>query len=239
MTQRSSEEVKPNITSFFEKYPNAGRLYSAKPLYHLTLGSNVPGILEYGLQPRAQLFPEEHGRFLLNICEQYASNDPNNRAYVQDRILEPGTVYLSAREPDMARPDYGVPERLMLLMRSLQALREKQTLTPDERAYAGNAFGIHLELLTREDQTISALQISPMAPSVVNGRFGRIDLSRVQDPEMAELAMEYLDGSYENNIGISEPIDPNFIREHAHTSLTEDYATRGIYTEPGWTSHIQ
>ncbi len=239
MTIKEPVEIQPNIQAFFQQYPVAEAEYGSISLYHLTLGTNVAGILEEGLQPTPELFPSEHGRFLLRIFDRYGNNDPSSRDYIQDRILGAGTVYLSANEPDMAAPGYGVPERLMLLMRGLHTLRNKTAITYEERAYAEAAFDQHYDILTRPDQTITALRIDPLAPSVVNARLGSFYLSQVADEEDALLVAHYVDGSYGNNIAVSEPIEPSCITVHASTPLTHEVALRGVYAEPQWTTSLR
>ncbi len=234
----NTAEIRPDIETFFGKFPAAQEKYASVPLYHLTLGSNVLSIQEHGLRPTPELFPRDHGEFLLRVYNRYGSADPSHKDYIHDRILASGRTFLSTRQPDMTRPDYGVPERLMLLMRGMYALRNKTALSPQEKDYAATAFDEHNARLTDDRQTITALAVDPMAPGVLNSRFQNIDISRVSEPETAMHIAEYIDGPYPHNIAVDFPIEPAYISVHDAVPLYPDFVLQGVVTEASWTRCI-
>lgn len=108
-------DIYPETLEFFGRFPAAREAYAETPLYHQTHSRYLPGILEEGLQPDRQLFPQEHGDFLLRMYRKYSAIVEQSQAnYITDRIIDPSTpyLYLSAVHPDEAFMDYTIPERL-------------------------------------------------------------------------------------------------------------------------------
>jgi hypothetical protein len=231
----------PSVSHFFDRFPAAQEAYAEAPLYHLTHSRYLGGIQANGLQANRTLFPEEHGAFLLEMYQRYGSNHPSDAAYIRDRILDPSNVYLSTARPDMnGYLSYGVPERLVFLMRGMKALAAKTSLSSGERDFAAHALEEHREALTADEPSIVALEINPLSPSVVNNRLGRMALDKVSDMETALQVARYVDGSYANNIPIREgDIDPEFITVFGETPFDPESALVGVDAEPGWAFSIR
>lgn len=230
-----------SVDHFFERFPGAKEVYAAARLYHLTHSAYLPGIQVDGLQPNRNLFPAEHGSFLLQMFQRYGSGQPADADYITNRILDPSNVYLSTTQPNMnGHVGYGMPERLVFLMRGLRTLATKQSLTVEERYFAAQAFDKHLETLSKGVPSIVAIEVDPLAPSVLNNRLGRIALEKVQDLDTALEIARYVDRPYSNNIPIANTIGPEFITVFGETPpLDIADALHSVYTEPGWAASIR
>lgn len=234
-----SASLPPNIQSFAERFPSAFELYCDTKLYHLTHSRYLASIQSEGLKPNPELFPAEQGKFLLRICRQYGSGSPSDIDYIQNRILDPRKIYLSTTKPDMdERHGYGVPERLMLLMRSMTALSTKHSLTEEERDFARQSFDGHRRSLTEVGSTIVGLEIDPIAPAILHVRLGRVMLNAIPDIDIARDVVRYLDGPYSNNIPISGQVDPGFIQEIGRAPLNPGLVAAITRNEAGWTQQI-
>ncbi|HSX07277.1 MAG TPA: hypothetical protein VLG11_00070 [Candidatus Saccharimonadales bacterium] len=232
--------VRPEIQGFFERFPAAHDAYADSKLYHLTHSRYVPGIQTEGLRPNADLFPAEQGVFLLHVCSSYSSGQPSDIEYVQNRILNSGNIYLSATVPDMSDEfGYGIPERLVFLMRGMAALATKSSLTEAERNFAARALEGHRTALTEGEPAIVALQVDPLAPGVVNNRLGNVPLDGIHDETLALDAVRYVDGPYGNNIPIQSAIEPGFITVFDQKPITAERAMQTVNAEPGWAAAIR
>lgn len=231
--------VRPDIQGLFERFPAARDAYADSRLYHLTHSNYVPGIQAAGLRPNADLFPAEQGVFLLHMCRRYGSGQPSDTDYIQRRILESSNIYLSAVKPDMSDEfGYGIPERLVLLMRGMAALAAKNSLTEVERTFATQSLEGHRAALAEGEPAIVALQIDPLAPSVVNNRFSGQALHEIHDEAAALAAVQYVDGPYGNNIPVQDTIEPDFITVFDQKPITAERAIQTVYAESGWTASI-
>lgn len=76
----------------------------------------------------------------------------------------------------------------MLLMRGMNTLAGKESLSVAERVFAAQALAGHIQSLTQNDPAITVLEVDPLAPSLVNSRLGVHHLEEVQDAETAKLA---------------------------------------------------
>lgn len=231
--------LNPSVERFFDRFPAARDSYANTALYHLTHSRYVPGIQTHGLRPHPALFPVSQGTFLMDMLHQYGSGHPGDSDYVQRRILDPSTVYLSTTRPDMEGPlGYGIPERLMLLMRGMASLAVKTSLTDGERQFAARALEEHRQALTENSPAIVGLQIDPLAPSVANSRLGTFNLDKVPDAETALDVARYVDGAYANNIPIQDTIGPEQITIFGRIGISPERAMQGIHVEPSWTESI-
>ena len=232
--------VAPNVTNFFERFPAAKEAYASASLYHLTHSRYLAGIQANGLQTNVEPFPQEHGAFLLDVYDRYGPNHPSDRHYIQDRILGSSAIFLSAVQPNMeGRLDYGVPERLLVLMRSMAALATKENLTDGERNFAAAALEEHRQALSAGDPAIVALEVNPLAPEIVNHRLGHPELDEIRDPEIAVETMRYVDGNYSSNIGVAGAIEPEFISEFGRTPFDPATTLSSINTVPSWVASIR
>jgi hypothetical protein len=230
----------PSVQRFFDRFPAAYSNYAGTPLYHLTHSRYLPGIQADGLRPHPTLFPETQGAFLVDILRRYGSGHPGDSDYVQRRILDPRTVYLSTSQPDMQGSlAYGVPERLMLLMRGMASLALKASLTDGERQFAAAALEGHRQALTENNPAIVGLCVDPLAPSVANSRFGTLDLDSVPDAETALDIARYVDDVDVNNIAVQGRISPEYITEFGRTPIDAERALQGVYAEAGWAASIR
>lgn len=228
-----------SVQSFFDRFPAAYDMYAGTPLYHLTHSRYVPGIQKDGLRPHPALFPAAQGTFLMDMISKYGSGHPGDTAYIQNRILDPNTIYLSTTRPDMeATLGYGVPERLMLLMRGMASLAVKTSLTDNERDFAAHSLEEHRQALTENNPAIVGLRVDPLAPSVANSRLGRFSLDKVSDAETALDIARYVDGSYASNIPVQSEIAPEYITIFGRTPIDAARAMQGVDTEPSWTASI-
>jgi hypothetical protein len=231
--------IHPSVVDFFGRFPEAQATYVDTPLYHLTHSHYLPGIQTEGLRPNRELFPQEHGGFLLQVLRRYGSGHPSDADYVRNRILEPNNVYLSAVKPDMdGSLGYGIPERLMLLMRGMNTLATKSSLTDGERGFAAKAYDEHLRALKAGEPSIVALEVNPLAPDVVNNRLGRMALYRIGDSETALLAVSG-DTYYGNNIAIDGAIAPEHISVFGQRPLDTTVLEQRVSAEASWASSIQ
>jgi len=232
--------IPPEVQHFFGRFPAARDAYAAQPLYHQTHSRYLPGIMAEGLRPNHSLFPPEQGGFLLQMYKKYATYVVNEQVqYIQDRIISSSIAYLSAVHPDEAFMDYSVPERLTLLMRSMAALANKTSLTEAERAYAARSFAEHKAALTEGNPRSITLQVNPLAPSAVNSRLAPHNLAEVTNEEDATSLVHYVDGNYQNNISVREPIEPAHIQVAQEIPLTHTALlsiTKNV--ELGWTRDI-
>lgn len=137
----------------------------------------------------------------------------------------------------MGYPGYGVPERLMLLMRSMASLATKSSLTDGERNFARQSFGAHYAMLTEGNPQIVALKVDPMAPPIIDSRFGSGLLGEISDPDEALFVVQYLD-QYPGNIAVADSIGPDYITHFAQTPLDTDKLRASVSSEPGWAVSI-
>jgi|SRR5688572_20318596 len=229
----------PRVSAFFDRFPSAQQVYSSTRLYHSTHSMYVPGILSEGLRSNPDLFPRNHGQFLLDIYNRYGPGEPSDVEYIQDRILNDRLVYVSTERPGTGFASYGIPERLMFLARGLYSLSRKESLTVAECDFAAEALQGHVRGLTENDPAIVDLEIDPLAPSLANNRLGAFALERIDDAEAAEFLAERVDGNYSKNIPIKATIEPAFISIHRTTPITPERATAGIYSNAGWADLIR
>jgi hypothetical protein len=237
--------VSPNVARFFDEFPAAHTAYAARGLFHLTHSLYLPSIQAEGLRPNAALFPENQGEFILDMQARYDPASPDDRAHarghIQKQIIDPRRIYLSGKQPDMNSGilEYGIPERLMLLMRDLATLATKESLTNDEREFAHQALKKHVADMTSGNPSIVALKIDPLAPSVVNSRLGSKPLHQVTDEEFALEVVEYADGAYPNNIAIEGAIEPIYITTFGQAPTTSVQSSlASIYGEATWAAAI-
>ncbi|HSW74403.1 MAG TPA: hypothetical protein VLG16_00890 [Candidatus Saccharimonadales bacterium] len=233
----SSEHIAPKIQDFFNWYPGAKEIYGRTQLFHRTLGSNVPAILETGLSPQRRLFPEEHGDFVLRVCRK-TSSDPNDSDYIRNRIIQSGSLYLMT-EQALENTRYGIPERFMLLMRSLYTIANKQGFEQADRDTAQKAYDEHAAILTAPGQTIATLKVDPMAPNIVNTQLGNWNLDSLTSTEQAEMLVRHVRSINYYNIEIPGIIEPEYISEHNREMLTVEQAFLGIETEAGWARYVR
>jgi hypothetical protein len=233
------QKIRPHIVGFFDRYPEAARQYGATGLFHLTHSMNVPGILEHGLDVNQAIFPPEQGQFLLDMFDRYGNRHPGERLFVSDRIIASHQVYVSTEVPNLgAYEAYGVPERLVYLMRGLHTLGDKQSLTSDERAYARAAFDQHYQRLTEGEPTITAINVDPFAPAVLNSRLGGIALDTFQDEEEARWFMEEPD-RYSANIPLTDAVEPQHLEVYGTCPLPTDQVLDRVTQPANWASSIQ
>lgn len=233
------EKIRPTIIKAFDQYPVAAEQYGSVPLYHLTHSSNVSGILEHGLRTNQHLFPEEHGQFLLRMLARYSSGHPNDRNFVNDRIIKSDTLYVSTEQPDMdGFLAYGIPERLSYLMRGLHALQDKQSLQPEERAYAAAAFTEHHNQLRKDTPTITAFRVSPFAPAVVESRLGGLTPEHLPDEETAIWIMQNVD-QYPTNIPIIGVIESDYVEIYDRSPVLTSDAFNRTTQSATWADSIR
>jgi hypothetical protein len=232
-------EIAPRVERFFDQYPAAREAYANSTLYHQTHERFVPTILAEGLRPHPQLFPEEHGAFLLRMCHRYDHGRARAIEYIKDRIIDPSRIYFFTTPPGMrGAPSYSMPERLMLLMGSMSALANKDRLTHGEREFAARAFEEHRRSMFDGNPNTVILEVDPLAPSIVNHRVGRLHLEEADNLERAVDGMEYVDGTWPNNVALHEPVAPEFIQEHSRRPIDTNHMMQSVTQWVDWTADI-
>lgn len=133
--------------------------------------------------------------------------------------------------------DYGVPERLMLLMRGLAALATKTSLSDHERRQAALMLDEHRTALSENNPRSVMLEINPLAPAAIHARLSRHDLALITNEADALLLVEYCDGNDRNNIALGELVEPAFIHVSRQTPL-DPTLLQSVDRAPDWTRYI-
>lgn len=124
-------------------------------------------------------------------------------------------------------------------MRALHALRTKETLSPEQRHFAGSAFDQHYDELTASGAELITYRVDALAPPVLNARLGRIMLEQFMTPEAALYLAEQVDGNQRHNIVIPWDIAPEHIAVvDRQPFISKDLENRGVRTIPHWTTSI-
>lgn len=225
--------------AFFDAYPAAHTAYAETKLYHLTHSQYLGSILEHGLNPGLDIFDPEEGEFLQRMYAKYGRGTTHESDYIRNRICASEAVYLSTETPMLEGFQvYGVPERLAYLMLGMKALGQKKQLSPAERDFAHQSFGRHHSALTAPGAEIVALQIDPLAPSVVNSLLGNIATTYVHDEDDACFIAQNAAGAHSYNIPV-DAVEAPYISVHDRVSLVLGNTSLGIpRSEQSWLTEI-
>ena len=237
-------QVDPWVVDFFDRFgQDALDIYTAGGLYHVTHSVNEAGIDANGLRPTEETITDEEGAFVLAMFHRYGDGHPNNLQMINSHILGKSAdteqvrgVHLSTHEPDLDEEyvGYGVPERIIFLMRSMHALSRAGRVVVDDREFAASTFDRYRQWLTEGDARLIAYKVNPLAPAVLNARLGQWDLEGA-DLSAALHVARHPDGAWGSNIHVPEPIGAQYLSKTAQTPFTEeDLIRRGVQSKTGW-----
>lgn len=246
LTPEQRSEVHPTALEFFDTYGEAAfETYKDTTLYHATHSMFADQIKTEGLVPGREIFPAAYGEFCLRIFDTYSDGHPNDKKYLNHYVLgqnssteEPRGIYLSTTVSESS--SYGIPERIMLLMRGMSDLRTKQALTQEERAIAAYIYDEQLERLTTGSPTIDIYAVDPIMPAILNARYSGLRLDQPLDEYFVQLIAGKPDALRYGGLEINEPISPEYMTLHRQIPVTvQTPGIKGIGTGGYWTDSIK